>query len=1225
MIRGGDVNGAKNEVFKNIDIKINQTNQSKQNEIKLRNPDNARIETLEQLVRDLNSLKSDITTSGHNMSIDDRNKYANRIKSYNITKGNESWSDYVYQLISTRKPRPSTPDSDELPTEEAVDNRTRSTRSGNTKLGWTDTSVTLTPRSTPKIKVDGDFELTNRSTGSPKSVPSPTSNLSRPSASKLTGPSTPTASAQVPPKKFELKRRDPLPARPPTPVASAPKTGLSGPQISDKFSPTGTFVNKQDTRIEKQYSGMTLEATQPFLGRQVIPLATNRSAAQKQSVTPLPPASNTTDLPANIIKLIEEFNAKNSVNQMDVKPDEMAIISDKILFEANRLKSVDTINAIIDSVDKPTLSVSKALTERLESLIKQISRSKPQPVTLSDVKVKALKIEVDELLGAYNEGKRVGITDVFEKYNKLRDYVNDDDTHLLKAKKWLIEAIDRSFKRAIDNSKKSYLEKLEDANAVYKYAESHKVKFGDDYESNLEKMKNAIEELKKKKREKEVEEARLAEELRLAEEARLAEEKRKAEQARLAEEAQRKFEEEKAEEARIEAERIAAEAKRKADDAKKAEAVKRLKEIAAEAEAKRAAEDAKKAKQAEKEAAEEKARLAEEAARVAAEELEKARVEAELAETARVAAVAAAEEAARLEEEKIKSSALDSATSATLVLTQGIDQAVEEKKKTDEEAVKSTILDNTTKSILVISTEIDKAVEEKKKEEDKKKADEEMAALDAATNSTLVVSTAIDKVVEEEAERKRVEEEEAERQKKEEEEAERKRVEEEAERKRAEEEAKAESDALDKATSNTLAVTTLVDDAVSAKAKEEEDERKAKEEAERKAKEEAERKAKEEAERKAKEEAERKAKAKEESDALDGATSNTLAVSKEIDSAIEAKAEDEKKARILDSATQSTLIMSQVIESASKAIQEAITLNGAAKSTLVLSNAIDNATKEQEEELAATAARLEEERVAAAATAAELERAAEQERLEKEAQERKAQLEEAQERKAQLEEELAATRLEEARVAAAAAELAKSQEKARLELEEKIKQEQLTAVAAESARVELAETQNQERIKAEKLEKQKREEATTRLINIQYGWPEEFKDLPVIPVNDIKPYTDLIKLTINSGPDRNYNHAPISAGDIGDQPLPSNLTYLPAGIFDKKYINDAGAIYAALTGYRTILEKAKMKLFNNKITAEEIRQITDKSLTSDPQLNQWIEQKINGRGGAMDKAMSLIS
>jgi hypothetical protein len=286
---------------------------------------------------------------------------------------------------------------------------------------------------------------------------------------------------------------------------------------------------------------------------------------------------------------------------------------------------------------------------------------------------------------------------------------------------------------------------------------------------------------------------------------------------------------------------------------------------------------------------------------------------------------------------------------------------------------------------------------------------------------------------------------------------------------------------------------------------------------------------------------------------------------------------------------------------------------------------------EEEKAVAAAAelerVRLEEERVRleeekAVAAAAELERVRlEEERVRLE--EEKAVAAAAELERARLEEEqkrvVAAAQLEQERLAAV--ELIKLQEKEKLELEEKIKQDKLTAEAAAVARAELAENQKQEKQKAEN---QKRE-AATRLTKIQYGWPEEFKDLPAIPVNDIKSYTDLIKLTINSDKDHNYNHELISAKDIGDEPLPSNLTYLPAGIFDKKLIDNSGAMYAALSAYKTILEKAKMKLFDNKITTDEIRRIADKSQTSDAELNQWIEQKINGRGGALDKAMKLIS
>jgi hypothetical protein len=134
-------------------------------------------------------------------------------------------------------------------------------------------------------------------------------------------------------------------------------------------------------RKEPQYSGMTLEASRPFLDRPVIPLASNRSTAPKQSVTPLPPAtnlsvapnktvppaSNTTGLPANIIDLIEQFNLKIS-DPMDIAKNkiEIAKVGDKLLIEAKLLNSVDKTNAIIQRVDKPTLSVSKSLTAKLK-------------------------------------------------------------------------------------------------------------------------------------------------------------------------------------------------------------------------------------------------------------------------------------------------------------------------------------------------------------------------------------------------------------------------------------------------------------------------------------------------------------------------------------------------------------------------------------------------------------------------------------------------------------------------------------------------------------------------------------------------------------------------------------------------------------------------------------------------------------------------------------------
>jgi hypothetical protein len=304
---------------------------------------------------------------------------------------------------------------------------------------------------------------------------------------------------------------------------------------------------------------------------------------------------------------------------------------------------------------------------------------------------------------------------------------------------------------------------------------------------------------------------------------------------------------------------------------------------------------------------------------------------------------------------------------------------------------------------------------------------------------------------------------------------------------------------------------------------------------------------------------------------LDAATQSTLTLSHSIDRAIyeKAKAEEVARSNALDTATQTTLILSQAIDSAIETIQKAIAIDSATSAALTLSNAIDSAVQEQEQKK-------------------------ERKRLE---------------------------------------ELAAAQEMERLELEKQMERDKLTAEEVKKAELALAEKQRQEQEDLAAAEKQKRdiEQATaektqhSKLTNFQYGWPEDFKDLPVIPVNDIKSYTDLIKLNINSDKDHNYNHEFITAESIRDEPLSSNLVYLPAGIFDKKSIDNSGALHAALSAYKTILEKVKINLSYNKITTDEIRRIADKSLTSDADLNKWIEQKINGRGGVLDKAMKLIS
>ncbi len=948
----------------------------------------------------------------------------------------------------------------------------------------------------------------------------------------------------------------------PSPPTSQPNRNTFDrmpPPPPARSTPSGTFSNKKEISKQSQQSGLTLQGIQPFLNQSITSLPTNK---------PLPTEQNAED---PLIKLIEEFNTENNVEPMNRNTIAIAKLGDKILTEAKKLDSVDKINDILTQIKD---NGSQLLTKSLNGLI--ATKLKSQSVSQDDTK---LKNYLGDLKTAY-ESKKFKETKrlydiIYEKYpnNNRLSYVkdwldsvtklketlqtslslkppvygevytaykdlynsitDDDDEDLSQAKKWLIEYINPLFKKMIKSGN------LDTAIKLYKSANEiglGSVELTEMYETEKKKAEEAEE---KKKADELIEKARLASEAKrkLEEEAEKAKQAEK-EKKRLAEEARRKLEEE-------EAERLAAEMKKKA-----AEEETRLK-------------------------AEEEE---EEEARLKAVEAEKARLEAE---------------AARLEQEKIKSDALDNLTSATLVLSQGIDQAIEEKLKLEQaeaEKARTVALDAATSATLALSHSIDKATEEQEK----------ASALDAATQSTLTLSHSIDKAAEEQE----------------------------------------KASALDSATSATLTLSHSIDQAIDEKEKasaldtatvatltlshsidqavEEQEKASALDAATQstltlshsidKATEKQEKasaldaatqstltlshsidQAVEEQEKASALDAatqstltlshsiDQAVEEQEKASALDTATSATLTLSHSIDQAIDekekaekAKAEEVARSNALDTATQTTLVLSQAIDSAIETIQKALVLDSATSATLALSHAIDNAVQEQERK------RLEEQ-----AAAQEMER----KRLE----------------------ELAAVAAEKQRQELAA---------------EKQRQEQ--AAAAEKQRQELAaaekaaaEKQRQELAAAEKqrqeLAAEKHRQEQSALAKIQYGWPEDFRDLPAIPANDIKSYTDLIKLTINSDKDRNYNHKLISAKDIGDQSLPSNLIYLPAGIFDKKKINDAGAIYEALSEYKNIYENTKTKLFGNKITTDEIRRITNKSLTSDADLNKWIEQKINGR------------
>ncbi len=915
-----------------------------------------------------------------------------------------------------------------------------------------------------------------------------------------------------------------------------------------RSTPSGTFSNKKEISKQSQQSGLTLQGIQPFLNQSITSLPTNK---------PLPTEQNAED---PLIKLIEEFNTKNNVEPMDRSTIEIAKLGDKILTEAKKLDSVDKINDILTQIKD---NGSQLLTRSLNEL--RATKLKSQSVISQDDP--KLKNYLGELKTAYEskkfkETKRLydTIFRIYPNYSRL-PYVENWLDSVTKLKETLQTSL--SLKPPVYGEVyKAYKDLYNSITDVDDEDLSQAKRWLIEYINPLfkkmiksENLDSAIK-LYKSANEIGLGSVELTEMYETEQnKAKEAEEKKKAdeliEKARLASEAKRKLEEEaeKAKQAEKEKKRLAEEAKRKLEE-----------------EAERIAAEIKK-----KAAEEEEARLK------AVEEAEKARLE-----------------AARLEQEKIKSDALDNLTSATLVLSQGIDQAIEEKLKLEqaeaekarsfaldaatgatltlshsidkatEEQEKASALDSATQSTLALSHSIDKAIDEKEKSsaldsatvatltlshsidqavEEQQKA----SALDAATQSTLTLSHSIDKATEEQEKASALDtatgatltlshsiDKATEEQEK--------------------------SSALDAATSATLTLSHSID-----KATEEQEKSSALDAATQstltlshsidKATEEQDKSSALDAATNAtltlSHSIDKAVEEQEKASALDAATQSTLALSHSIDQAIDekekaekAKAEEVARSNALDTATRTTLVLSQAIDSAIETIQKAIVLDSATSATLALSHAIDNAV--QEEELK----RLEELAVAAAEKAA-----AEKQR-----------------------QELAA---------------------------EKQRQEQAAEKAA-----------------AEKAAAEKHRQEQSALTKIQYGWPEDFRDLPAIPANDIKSYTDLIKLTINSDKDRNYNHKLISAKDIGDQSLPSNLIYLPAGIFDKKKINDAGAIYEALSEYKNIYENTKTKLFGDKITTDEIRQIADKSRTSDADLNKWIEHKINGRGGALGKIIS---
>lgn len=92
--------------------------------------------------------------------------------------------------------------------------------------------------------------------------------------------------------------------------------------------------------------------------------------------------------------------------------------------------------------------------------------------------------------------------------------------------------------------------------------------------------------------------------------------------------------------------------------------------------------------------------------------------------------------------------------------------------------------------------------------------------------------------------------------------------------------------------------------------------------------------------------------------------------------------------------------------------------------------------------------------------------------------------------------------------------------------------------------------------------------------SISYGWPIEFQDLPKMPLEKLDPEAAVVQLTINKEENGNdYNPKVVLMEAIREQQLPSNIVYLPTGIFDDPITSNSA--YKQLREYKQIYEMSK--------------------------------------------------